>query len=91
MPLGLLPDRAYDEQLVTLETGDVVVISTDGIEESHNRADEEFGKERLEHTLGRLAGGSARAIADGLLKAGSRWAEGAEPWDDSTVVVLKAV
>ncbi len=91
VPLGLLPDRSYDEELVTLETGDVVVIATDGIDESRNRADEEFGRERLEQTLVRLAGGSARAIADGLLEASRDWAEGAEAWDDATVVVLKAV
>ncbi len=91
VPLGLLPDRRYDEELVSLETGDVVVIATDGIDESHNRKDEEFGQERVQQTLIELAGGSARAIADGLLKASRDWAGGAEAWDDSTVVVLKAV
>ena len=91
VPLGLLPDRRYEEELVTLETGDVVVIATDGIDESHNRNDEEFGHERVRQTLADLAGGSARAIADGLLKASRAWAGGAEAWDDSTVVVLKAV
>ena len=91
VPLGLLPDRQYDEELLTLETGDVVVIATDGIDESHNRQDEEFGVEQVRATLEQLAGGSARAIADGLLKASRDWAGGSEAWDDSTVVVLKAV
>ncbi len=91
VPLGLLPDRHYEEELVTLETGDVVVIATDGIDESHNRQDEEFGVERVGETVAKLAGGSARAIADGLLAASRDWAEGTEAWDDSTVVVLKAV
>jgi sigma-B regulation protein RsbU (phosphoserine phosphatase) len=91
VPLGLLPDRHYEEELVALETGDVVVIATDGIDESHNRDDEEFGAEGVRQTLQRLAGGSARAIADGLLAASRDWAGSAEPWDDSTVVVLKAV
>ena len=91
VPLGLLPDRHYEEQLLTLEPGDVVVIATDGIDESHNRRDEEFGVERVRATLERLSGGSARGIADGLLKASREWAGGAEAWDDATVVVLKAV
>ena len=65
--------------------------SSDGIDESHNRKDEEFGAEGVQQTLAELAGGSARAIADGLLKASRDWAGGAEAWDDSTVVVLKAV
>jgi sigma-B regulation protein RsbU (phosphoserine phosphatase) len=91
VPLGLLPDRRYEEELVTLEIDDVVVIATDGIDESHNRKDEEFGGERVRETLEELAGGSARAIADGLLAASLEWAGGAEAWDDSTVVVLKAV
>ncbi len=91
VPLGLLPDRRYEEELVTLETGDVVVMATDGIDESHNRHDEEFGAERVRQALERLSDGSARAIADGLLEASRKWAGGAEAWDDSTVVVLKAV
>ena len=91
VPLGLLPDRHYEEELLTLETGDVVVIATDGIDESHNRQDEEFGAARVRQTLAGLAGGSAREIADGLLVASRDWAGRAEPWDDSTVVVLKAV
>ncbi len=91
VPLGLLPDRHYEEELLTLETGDVVVIATDGIDESHNRQDEEFGAERVRQTLAELAGGSAREIADGLLTASRDWAGRTEPWDDSTVVVLKAV
>ena len=91
VPLGLLPDRRYEEELLTLETGDVVVIATDGIDESHSAEDEEFGTERVGQTLERLAGGSAREIADGLLAASRDWAGRTEPWDDSTVVVLKAV
>ena len=91
VPLGLLPDRRYDEELLTLETGDVVVIATDGIDESRSAADEEFGVERVRETLERLYGGSASEIADGLLKASREWAGRSEPWDDSTVVVLKAV
>lgn len=91
VPLGLLPDRSYEEEVVLLETGDAVVIATDGIDESHNRQDEEFGTERVQQTVAELAGGSAREIADGLLAASQEWAGGAEAWDDSTVVVLKAV
>ena len=91
VPLGLLPDRQYEEELVALETGDVVVIATDGIDESHNRKDEEFGGERVRQTLQELSDGSAREIADGLLAASRKWAGGAEAWDDSTVIVLKAV
>ena len=91
VPLGLLPDRHYEEELLTLETGDVVVIATDGIDESHNREDEEFGAERVRQTIAKLASGSAREIADGLLAASRDWGGRTEPWDDSTVVVLKAV
>ena len=54
VPLGLLPDRRYEEELITLETGDVVVIATDGIDESHNRDDEEFGAQGVRQTLERL-------------------------------------
>jgi len=91
VPLGLLPDRSYEETLLTLAPGDVVVMCSDGIEECLNARDEELGKSTLREELLRLREGSAREIADGLLAVADRHAGGKEPSDDRTVLVLKAV
>ena len=91
VPLGLLPERDYEETVLTLETGDVVVMCSDGIEESLDGEGEELGKEELREQLLALMEGSAREIADGLLTAADRHAGGGEPSDDRTVLVLKVV
>ncbi len=89
VPLGLLPGRTYDEVRVELEPGDAVVIVSDGIEDSRDDREREFGAERVAGTLRRLARGSALEIAQGLLDATRLHAGSAEPYDDRTALVIK--
>ncbi len=89
VPLGLLADRSYEEMRLELRHGDAVVISTDGIEESLDQRQEEFGRERVAQTLTRAAGGSAQSLADALLDATREFGDGSEPADDRTVMVLR--
>ena len=89
VPLGLLADREYPELEVELSPGDAVVMASDGVEESLNVEEEQFGFERVEGTLQRLAERSAAEIADGLLSAVRAFSHGAETSDDRTILVLK--
>lgn len=89
VPLGLLPDREYSKVVLDLQPGDAVVIASDGIEDTLNERDEEFGSDRLRGTLERLATGSARDIANGLMEATRLFSGGAEPYDDRTILVMK--
>ena len=92
VPLGLLPDVRYEEKMLALRPGDVVVFCSDGIHEAMNRREEEFGLERLGAMVAKLAQeGSAREIAQGILRAMERHAgSNGGPGDDCTVVVLQA-
>jgi sigma-B regulation protein RsbU (phosphoserine phosphatase) len=89
VPLGLLSGKEYDEVTIDLEEGDALVMVSDGVEDSLNSDEEEFGVERVEGALQRLASGSARDIAQGLLTANQLHAGEAEAYDDRTVLVLK--
>ncbi len=91
VPLGMLPDRSYPQVKIDLSAGDAVVVASDGIEESLDHQESEFGKERTASTLRRLASGSAQEIADGLLAAAQAHSGALDPSDDRTVVVLKAI
>ena len=91
VPLGLLPDQTYSEVKLDLEPGDSVVIFSDGIEESPNSRDEEFGSHRIEDTLKRLSHRPAAEIANGLLEAVRLFSPGDERYDDRTILVLKTV
>ena len=89
MPLGAMSGSKYEEIRLTLEPGDVLVLASDGLEERRDATGEQFGVERFDACLRELAGSSAREIADGLLTAGDRFADGVDPSDDRTVAVLK--
>jgi sigma-B regulation protein RsbU (phosphoserine phosphatase) len=89
-PLGLLPGREYETLRLHLEPGDALILLSDGIEESPNASDEEFGRRRVEDTLRRLAHLSAKEIADGLVDAAAHFSGLADAYDDRTVLVLKA-
>lgn len=89
VPLGLLADREYPEVELELQPGDAVVMASDGVEESLNVEEEEFGFERVRGTLERLADQSASEIAEGLLGAVRAFSRGAEISDDRTILVLK--
>src|SRR2546429_4468792 len=68
IPLGLLPGTQYDESILDLVPGDVVVFASDGILESANAAQEEFGLQRLSAVLSSFSKeDSARAIAERIL------------------------
>ncbi len=92
MLLGAFDGVHYEEETVDLSPGDRVILYTDGITEAMNKAEEEFGEERLwEITRALPAGLSAREITSRILDAVSGFLEGAEPQDDVTLMVLRVL
>jgi sigma-B regulation protein RsbU (phosphoserine phosphatase) len=91
VPLGLLPSTQYDESSIDLKPGDVVVFASDGILESANASDEEFGLHRLSGVLSGISPqDSARAIAERILaETDDHSGAGTAPHDDRTLVVLR--
>lgn len=91
VPLGLLPQVRHHELEIVLEPGDVVAILSDGIEESLNGREEEFGPRRIAEVLAELADATAPEIASGIVAAVRRFTGTAPISDDRTVVVLRAI
>ena len=90
LPLGTMAAADYQHLEIGLEAGDVVVFTTDGIDECLDPDGAPFGFERVRRTLEDLASGSAREIADGLLAATEAHMCGkCEASDDRTVVALR--
>jgi phosphoserine phosphatase RsbU/P len=91
VPLGLIPDTQYDETTIDLEPGDVVVFASDGILESENPTQEEFGPQRLKDILASISRvHSAREITEQILAAtDGHSGAGIAPHDDRTLVVLR--
>jgi serine phosphatase RsbU (regulator of sigma subunit)/MFS family permease len=84
--LGVTPDTQYQNEIVDLEAGDVVVIYTDGLTEAM-RGEEMFGPERVADVLNANADRRAGDIMRALFDAVRTFSD--QPLDDVTVVVLK--
>lgn len=90
IPLGLLPETEYETISVALQQGDLIVFASDGILESENPAEEEFGEERLNDVLStQLKTVSVEDMAGAILHATDEFAAGAPPHDDRTLLVLR--
>ena len=45
VPLGLLPDRDYDETVFQAQPGDTIVLYSDGVSDHQSPANEEYGRD----------------------------------------------
>ncbi len=93
VPLGLIPNTQYDETTIELTPGDVVLFASDGILESENAQQEEFGPKRLSALLSGFSQEvSASEIAEQILAAtDGHSGAGIAPHDDRTLVVLRVI
>ena len=91
VPLGLFPESKYDELTVDLQPGDVFLFASDGILESENADQQEFGLQRLTAVLEELSPRhTAKEIAERILDATEAYTgDGFAPGDDRTLVVMR--
>jgi sigma-B regulation protein RsbU (phosphoserine phosphatase) len=86
-PLGMLPSTNYEEVSVRLPAGSTLLLSSDGILESHAPSGEMFGFARL---LEAVSGPASAALVLSRVLATHRSfvGGGSEPEDDVTLVAL---
>ncbi len=89
--VGVIESAEYDEGHVQFEPGDVLTIYTDGVTEAMNRADEEFGEERLMSILRDRSYLAAREIRDEIYREVLSFAGDRSQSDDLTLVILKGL
>lgn len=89
LPLGIFPEKGYEEGETRLESGEVLVLFTDGVTERTNREDHEFGEARLRDAVQSARGLSAQEILGTLQTAVKDFAGQTMLQDDMTLVVLK--
>jgi serine phosphatase RsbU (regulator of sigma subunit) len=85
----MTPDAGFSSGRVELAAGDVLVAYSDGIVESRNEADEEFGPERLEAQLRLARDGSADAVLFSVLAAVQDFAAPRPLADDTSLAVVR--
>ena len=89
LPIGLMQDATYQEETVYFQSGDVLVIYSDGITESVNDQDDEFGEMRLIEVVRNNLNRSVSGIRDRIDEALSRFVGTTAPVDDMTLMIIK--
>jgi sigma-B regulation protein RsbU (phosphoserine phosphatase) len=90
LPLGMFRDTRYYEYYLPIETGQTLVLYTDGVTEAINNAGEEYGRDRLERIVREGRSLSARGLIDLIYQDILRWTDGRGSHDDMTFFIIKA-
>jgi serine phosphatase RsbU (regulator of sigma subunit) len=86
--LGVVPAPSYGQGRVQLHAGDVLLICSDGILESFNEADQEFGSDRLEVELRKAFNRSADSMLFSVLGAVQDFCAPRPLTDDMTLAIV---
>jgi len=90
-PLAVIDEMEFPEgEAVTLEPGDLLVVTTDGVEEAMNTEREQFGTERLQRVITDHHRDSAAGLLAVIHRETLDFIGSAPRTDDITLVVVKA-
>jgi len=91
VPLGVMKDWIFEEANIPLQSGQIILIGTDGIKEACNPENEHFGNERLQMVIKENHTRSAKQILDAVYDALEKFRGLAERKDDETMVVVNVL
>ncbi len=91
LALGTFHDSAYEERPIYLNAGDILLYYTDGVTESKNCDDQEFGVDRLITALEESKALSAKEIIKYVIDSTRKFSNCQTEIDDLTMVVIKAL
>jgi len=89
MFVGMFEHCGYEQEVVQMQPGDVLIAFTDGLSEALNEQGEEFDEERIKEALAATAHLSVNEIRDELVRRVKEWIASAPQHDDLTFIVMK--
>ena len=90
-PLGVFADTRYDEAVVSIAPGDLLVIYSDGVTEAQTARDEFFDEAGIRNVVDRNRSQGAAEIARAVCHTAERFERGnPDEGDDKAVVVVRA-
>ena len=87
--IGMFPQAQYEEGVVDLRSGDVLMVFTDGVPEALNPNDEEFGEERLKCVLRQVVSLPVEEMLRRISQELKDWIQDAPQYDDLTFILMK--
>ncbi len=91
LPLGMFDFAQFQQETVTLEQKDTMVLYTDGVTEAMDKSFKEYGEDRLLRTIERTGDKPASILKDAIVSDVDKFVDGEPQSDDLTVMVLKRV
>ncbi len=89
MVVGAFPFAKYGESKIRLESGDILLLYTDGISEPQNEYGEMFGEERLIEILRKHAQQPDGVMIQAIMTAVQDWTGSPELQDDMTLLIAR--
>ncbi|MYA99254.1 serine/threonine-protein phosphatase, partial [Candidatus Poribacteria bacterium] len=92
LPLGSMKRVRYESITFDFAEGDVLIFHSDGLIEALNPDEEMYGTERLKALVSQIRNEcTAEEVIQHIVEDVQRFVEGAEQYDDLTLVVIKRV
>lgn len=92
MPLGFMAGEIYTQsEAITLNSGDILTLLSDGVTEALTNDEDEFGHERMIRIINKQHKDSAQQIADQLIREVCLFTDQPYQEDDITSVICKVI
>ncbi|RMH78189.1 MAG: fused response regulator/phosphatase [Calditrichaeota bacterium] len=89
LPIGFFPDTQYEEKTLSLAPGDRLYLYSDGVVETRNNRQEQFGTSRLMQVVGRAASQPLSRSLDLLIEELARWRNNTPLEDDVSILAVE--
>ena len=89
VPLGSFNNVHFDQTTTNFNSGDILVIISDGLPEAPNLEGELFDYPRLQNLISNYGNNSAQEVINYLMSEADIWLSGVHNPDDITLVVIK--
>ena len=89
LPIGLFDDVQFENAEIQLQTGELLVLYTDGINEAENTDGMMFGTERLVDVILKCNVRSPKELLNDIVKQVTLFTQGQEQKDDITLLIVQ--
>ena len=87
--VGALEDMRFDEAELTLHSGDLLYLYTDGVNEAMDENDQLFGNARTREVLLKFRLSDCISLVSGMTDELAKFTQNAEQSDDITMLALR--
>lgn len=87
--LGMFPSVSYEVNQIAVEKGETIVLYTDGITDTRDLSNQDFGEDKLIGLLKKSAKKPAEEVVSKVNAELCAFSKGVDPFDDMTLIVLK--